>query len=220
MPKDIVSSASFIGSDFPVSMLDEHEFVPLLGPLMEGGQVRAGTFGSFRYTGGAYELRVASERVDILCYDQNVIPDALMGAARLVIGKIESSPESDTTVSAVAINCGCTFLSDEIGTDGITFCRNLVDTPFSRKFFEESPSPSSAIVAFFTPSPNETTVYYGIRFEPEGESNGQDVTVIISGHNPVEKADSIKEKLEMLEEVKENVVTMHQRLLDFSPQGE
>ena len=213
MPKEIVSSLTFVGDRFSVSLFDEQELCDDFGPLTEE-RFRAGDIGRFRYMDGEYEFRVELDRINLVSYKQDIVPPELMKAAQKIAAKLESV-KSDIEIFTVGISCNCIFSSEEIGEEGIDFCRTLADTSFSRRFFEKSP-PFTATVTFSLSTFSNTTVHYAMRFEPDGESGGEDIAVAINGHDHIEEEDSLKEKLEVLEEVRGNVEAIHGRLRLFA----
>ena len=55
-------------------------------------------------------------------------------------------------------------------------------------------------------------VRYGIRLEPEAQSQGKNLLVAINGHQDVTATDLLKEKMQAVEEVRNHVTGLYDRL--------
>ena len=210
MPREIFSSLTFTGNGLSVSLFDEQELCNDFGPLTEE-RFRAGDIGSFYYDNGDYKFQVESDQIDLVSHKQDIVPPAIIRVAQKIAAKIESAKsDSSIKIFTVGISCSCVFSSEEIGEEGIEFCRTLADTSFSQRFFEKLPH--TAVVTFSLSTLYDTTVHYAMRFEPDGESKGEDTAVLINGHDHIEEGDNLIEKLKALEEVRGSVEAIHSRL--------
>ncbi len=204
MPTSIVSSFVVLGGEFAAVMFDERDFCNGFGPL-ERDQVKAGPIGRFSYLGGKYEFWVAPDRIDIRCRDQDVLPDALIAAAQRVVERLEPA-RPVISVSAIGMNYDVIFLAQEIGQEGHLWCRSLTNTSLSQSLFEE-PFMSTATFSF-----QSGAVRYGVRLEPDNQSQGKNLVVAINAHQDVTATDMLGEKLQAVGEVREQVAKLHSRL--------
>jgi len=208
----MLSSFVFIGGQFAAAMFNERDFEKEFGPLGEN-QIKAGPVGRFSYSEGKYDFWVAPDRIDLRCRDEAALPETLIDAAQSVADRLEPA-RPVISVSAIGINCDAVFPAQEIGQDGISFCRSLTDTSLSRRLVE-LPS-STPIVVFAFP---DGAVRYQVRLEPEPQqSQGKDLVVAINGHQDVTTSDPLRNKLDAVEEVRNWVTELHDRLR--LPQGE
>lgn len=206
MPTVMLSSFVFIGGQFAAAMFNERDFEKGFGPLDEN-QIKAGPVGRFSYSGGKYDFWVAPDRIDLRCRDENALPKTLIDATQSVVERLEPARPA-ISVSAVGINCDAVFQAQEIGQDGISFCRSLTDTTLSRNLVDQ-PS-STPIVVFAFP---DGAVRYQVRLEPEPQqSQGKDLVVAINGHQDVTTSDPLGNKLDAVEEVRNWVMELHRRL--------
>ena len=131
MPTVILSSFVLIGGQFAAAMFNERDFCDEFGSL-EKDQIKAGPIGRFSYSAEKYGFQVVPDRIDIRCRDEDVLPEALIAAAQRVVERLEPARPA-ISVSAVGINCDTVFQTQEIGQDGVSFCRSLTDASLSQK---------------------------------------------------------------------------------------
>ena len=207
MPTVILSSVVFIGGEFAASMFNEHDFCERgFGPL-EKNQIKVGPVGRFSYSKGKYDFWVAPGRIDLRCQDEAPLPRTLIDTAQSVIERLEPA-RPVISVSAIGINCDTVFQAQEIGQDGISFCRSLTETPLSRRLVDQSST--TPIVVFTFP---DGDVRYQVRLEPEPrQSQGKDLVVAVNGHQDVTTPDPLSNKLHAVEEVKTWVAELYSRL--------
>ena len=204
MPSGILSTLVFVGGQFATGMFDERDFCNELGPL-EGNQIKAGPIGRFSYSQGKYDFWVAPDRVEFRCHELAVLPNAPIAAAQKVIDRLEPARPA-ISISAIGINCDSVFQTQEIGQEGNILCDSLTDTPLSQSLFEK-PFISSVTFSFLSGA-----VRYGIRLEPEAQSQGKNLLVAINGHQDVTATDLLKEKMQAVEEVRNQVTGLYDRL--------
>ena len=188
-------------------MFDERTLESVFGPL-EGNQIKAGPIGQFGYAKGTYGFSVTPDRVDIRLSGRDIIPPSLLTAGEIVVEQLEPVRG---LVSAVGVNCDTVFDSQEIGKEGRVFCQGLTETDLFRRIYNDHTNVATLSVA--SAFPGHIIQQYNVRFEPEGSSQGRDLFVAFNGHQNVAPADSLKEKLAAIEEVRRQVERFHQQIL-------
>lgn len=210
MPRKYISTIVFVGKGenvFPGSVIGEQTLHNEFGPL-DTDQLKTGPFSQFRYAQGRYEVLVVPDRVILRSNkDQEVLPPVLIDAARKVIVELEPMRKAIPVV-AMGINCEATFTAQEIGREGRELCKTMLDTPIATHILQGK-SLHMALGSFICLSPH---VQYTIRVEPEHATQGRDLFVNVNGHQTVQDQDSLSEKLEAAEEVKEQITTLHQQI--------
>ena len=211
MPRNYINSIVFVGREFDVSLFDEKELAPLLGPL-DKNSVKAGPIGNFSYSNGHYNFQITPDRIDVRHSGTTILPDAPIQASVKVIERLR--PISGL-VTAVGINCDTFFSDEEIGKSGREFCQALIDNAQFQFLYEgcSDAAPLSISTIFKGhPSGMQNTV----RIEPKLHSEQQNLMVSFNGHQNVKAGDNLNEKLDAVGEVKKNVERIHRKIIESS----
>ena len=211
MPKSILNTVVFVGREIVASLLDEKVLCGELGPIDESSQIKAGPVGQFIYSRGQSNLLITPDRIDLRFPARKIFPEQFVRAARVLAHEVEQIRRG-TPITAVGLNCDAVFYSQEIGKDGVQFCRDLADTDFSRQLLREQSSYS--LVVQFTYRSN--AMQYNVRFEPDNGSRGRDLLLAVNGHQEVTARDNLLDKLSETGEFQEQVNRFHARIF---PEG-
>lgn len=208
MPRNYINSIVFVGREFDVSLFDEKELAPLLGPL-DKDPVRAGPIGIFAYSNGHYSFQITPDRIDVRHSGTAILADALEQASEKVIERLR--PISGL-VTGVGINCDAVFLAEEIGKSGREFCQALMDNALFQSLYEGCPGARPVSISTVFPG-SPSRMQNTVRIEPDQRSSHQNLMVVFNGHQIVKPGDSLYEKLNAISEVKGNVERIHRQVL-------
>lgn len=210
MPRSYINSVVFVGREFDVSLFDEKELTPLLGPL-DKNSIRAGPVGNFAYSNGHYSFQITPDRIDVRHSGTAILADALLMAVEIVVNQLQPIRG---LVSGVGINCDAVFYAREIGKSGRDFCQALMDNELFQSLYAgcQGATPSSVSTVFLSSSREMQNT---VRIEPDQSSGQQDLKVAFNGHQTVTVQDDLKVKLEAISEVKDHVTRLHQQIVSL-----
>ena len=212
MPTGIVSAVVFVANPgaamLTADMFDEQALCDDFGDLEKESQIKAGPIGQFRYSRGIYEFFVAPDRIDIRCRMDSLLPDTLIVGARKIATVLDPVKRA-AAIAGVGINCDAVFRAQEIGrTNAAEWCQSLLDQPAAFGLLGHRFVPFLTCVFRLSSSP----VQYSVRLEPDAQSSGADLSVAVNGHQNVEATRPLWESLDAAQEVREQVVTLHERI--------
>lgn len=177
MPPVMMSSIVFVGEQFPRNMFDEREVFG--GKLDEDGQIKIGPVGQFRYSRGMYTFDVTPNRIDLKAFKQEIMPEEITEAAKLVGEKLDQVRIA-IPVKGVGLNCDIAYDRTKIGMSGNEYCATLGTT----KLVELAGT--NDIQSFSRMRFQKGSMIYDIRIEPEINSEGEKLYIAVNGHQNVE----------------------------------
>lgn len=206
MVQTYLSGLVFVGGQFSASMFDERE---VFDGNIDSDQLKVGPMGQFSYSSGAAQFRIMPDRIDLTCHNASIMPNFLIDAGRTVIDKLQSiSQKISIPVSGFGMNCDIVLDRRSSGIGGSEFCRNLIN-PSIEDLIGISPVEVLEHVRFI-----KNEIYYTVRMEPEGASNGQNLFLAINGHQPVTSPEDLHTKIDKIEDFGTYVSEFHQRISD------
>lgn len=203
MTQSYASSLVFVGT-FPTGMFDERELFD--GRLDSDQRMITGPVVHCSYASGKYQFLATPERIDLRSTnDPQIIPDALVDAARIVVAGIEDARRA-VHVSGVGMNCDTVFDRHLIGGRGADYCLKLVDPAIMALLDAESADTLTR--ALF----KKDALHYEVRFEPHFNSRGDSLFIAVNGHQNVEKAELLDSKIQQVDAFRKYVENLHQRI--------
>lgn len=202
MAQSYASSLVFVGA-FPSEMFDERELFD--GRLDAGQRLITGPIVQCSYASGKYRFRAMPDRVDLTATDPEIVPDALVGAARIIVAGIVDAHRA-VHVSGFGMNCDTIFDRHSIGTRGADYCLKLADPTIMTLVDAES------LDALTRARFEKDAFRYDIRFEPHVNSRGDGLLVAVNGHQDVDRAESLNDKLRQTGAFRAYVENLHQRI--------
>lgn len=198
------TSMVFVGGEFPPAMFDERE---LFGGVLDPDQVKLGPIGRFSYSSGKFGFEIRPDRIDLKSVGSDILPDELVGAARMIVHKIEPT-RAAVHVSGIGMNCDTAFKRQMIGERGADFCLNL----FSKKMNDLVQF--SEIFAFARTRFRKGDIMYSIRIEPHVDSEGEDLFVGVNGHRDVQAEEKVDVIFDEISTFRRYVTSLHRRIME------
>ena len=203
-----LNTSVFVGRGFASSFFDEHKLFG--GESDPEEELKLGHFALFSYLKGEATFEVTPERIDLRLVSPDIAPDALLEATKAVIEMIEPVQEK-IQVSHFGMNCDTVFSEEIVGENGINFCSKLIAPAFVNLAKEADSD--------FSPIPGGGVVYtiisglqYGIRIEPEGNSEGKNLLVSVNGHKDIDSENTLKATLNQAGNFRAYVQKLHARI--------
>ena len=196
-----ISTLVFVGT-FPDNMFDERD---LFEGRIDPGYVRAGPIIQCSYASGEYQFRVTPDRVDLMARGSDIVSEALVEAAQLIVGQIDAAGRV-APVSGFGMNCDTTFPRHLIGAAGTDYCASLLAPRVRTIVGEESFNPMARVQ--FSRGPFR----YDVRIEPHVQSRGENLYVAVNGHQAVGQGDLLVSKFEPTDTFRSFVKELHQRI--------
>lgn len=204
MAQSCISSLVFVGA-FPPGMFDEGELFG--GELDSGQRLDIGLFFQCSYASGKYRFQTIPERIDLRAGDPEIVPGALVDAARTIVAKMKSAHRA-VRVSGFGMNCDTVFDRQSIGVRGADYCSRLVDPKVTTLVNAQSLD-SLTKVRF-----KKDTFRYEVRFEPHMDSLSDGLFVAVNGHQDVDKVELLDDKLQRVDAFRAYVGELHRRILN------
>ena len=123
MAQTYMSSLVFVGGEFPLAMFDERA---LFDSHLDTDQLKAGPIGQFSYSSGLYRFNVSPGRIDLICQNTDILPQAVVDSAKIIAEVIEPA-RGAVRVSGVGMNCDTVFNQQYCGMKGASFCSRMFD---------------------------------------------------------------------------------------------
>ncbi len=204
MAQTYMSSLVFVGGEFPLAMFDERA---LFDSHLDTDQLKAGPIGRFSYSSGLYRFNVTPGRIDLICQNTDILPQAVVDSAKIIAEVIEPA-RGAVRVSGVGMNCDTVFNQQYCGMKGVSFCSRMFD-PRIADLVGAPPIDTRAGVRF-----RKDEVLYDVRIEPEANSSGENLYIAVNGHQEVKPNDRLEMKMNHIGDFRAYVLALHQRIAD------
>lgn len=202
MTQSYASSLVFVGT-FPTGMFDERELFD--GRIDPGRRLDIGPVLQCSYASGKYQFLATPERVDLKANVPEIVPDALVGAARIIVAGIEGVRRA-VQVSGFGMNCDTVFDRHSVGARGADYCSKLMDPKIATLVDAESLNALTKVQF------EKGAFRYEVRLEPHFNSLGDGLFVAVNGHQDVDRTESLNDKIEQTDVFRAYIENLHQRI--------
>ena len=195
------NAAVVVGDRFHPEMFAPEEF---FGGAVDTERMIVGSVAQFTYHSGRCRFELNPNRIDLLVRSTEIMPDELLSAADRLVQSLETIRKA-VEINGFGLNCDTTLMATQ-GT-GAEICNRLFRIDLLKKITKASKPQGFTQVKY-----SRGEVLYGVRIEPENQSQGQNLYVAVNGHQTVASTDTLREKLAHSLDFRRHVGDIHDRI--------
>ena len=194
----ILNTVVVVGDRFDPAMVPPEQF---FGGAMDPGRIMIGPVAQFGYDSGRCKFSLNPSRIDLSVQSQEVMPEKLWSAAETLLHTLEKI-RTAVNITGLGVNCDTAIpTTTKTGHDISNFLANLD----LLKGVSGASSLQVSTVSKYILGP----VGYTLRFEPETQSNGQNLFVAVNGHQEVDSSSTLMGKLKEFASFCKHVQDLH-----------